>query len=51
MLSLEDKKLLDLLQKKFPLVPRPFAVLAEQAGLSEETVLKKVANRLVWYGA
>lgn len=44
MLSLEDKKLLDLLQKKFPLVPRPFAVLAEQAGLSEETVLKKVAE-------
>lgn len=36
-----DKRLLNLLQSAFPLVPRPFALLAERLGISEEEVLSR----------
>jgi DNA-binding Lrp family transcriptional regulator len=38
-LSELDKKLLNLLQGSFPLDPRPYARVAEQAGVSEDEVL------------
>jgi DNA-binding Lrp family transcriptional regulator len=38
-LSELDRKLLNLLQGSFPLVPRPYAGIAEQAGVSEQAVL------------
>ncbi len=37
-----QSRLLRLLQKDFPLVSRPFQVLAEEAGLSEEALLGRV---------
>ncbi len=43
-LSAADKQLLDRLQRSFPLVERPFAALAEQAGLSEAEVIQKVGT-------
>jgi siroheme decarboxylase len=41
-----DKRLLNLLQGSFPLVPRPFAAVAEAAGVSEEEVLRRT-QRLI----
>src|SRR5918996_3752823 len=41
-----DKQLLNLLQGSFPLDPRPFAAVAELAGLAEEEVLERVAYLL-----
>ena len=41
-LSDKDKKLIRLLQESLPLTARPYAALAEQAGLSESEVLEKV---------
>ena len=41
-----DKKLLNLLQGSFPLAPRPFAAVAEAAGVSEEEVLRRT-RRLI----
>lgn len=43
-LSPQDKRLLDLLQKEFPLVPQPFAVLGERVGLAESEVVAKVGR-------
>ena len=37
-------ELLSILQKRFPLVPKPFAVIAEELGLDEETVIKLIAE-------
>jgi glutamate-1-semialdehyde 2,1-aminomutase len=37
-----DRRLLDLLQRDFPLNARPFAALGERLGLSEEEVLARV---------
>jgi DNA-binding Lrp family transcriptional regulator len=41
-----DRKLLNLMQGSFPLDPRPFARVAEQAGVSEEQVLADVRRLL-----
>jgi len=37
-----DKKLLNILQKEFPLTERPFLAVAEKYGLSEEEVIDRV---------
>jgi siroheme decarboxylase len=37
-----DKRLLNLMQGSFPLQPRPYAAVAEEAGVSEEAVLARV---------
>jgi DNA-binding Lrp family transcriptional regulator len=41
-----DRLLLNLLQSKFPLEPRPFALVAEQAGMREDEVMGR-AQRLL----
>ncbi|ABZ84529.1 heme biosynthesis protein [Heliomicrobium modesticaldum Ice1] len=41
MLTEIDKKLIRLLQEDLPVVPRPFAALAEQVGLTEEDVIAR----------
>jgi siroheme decarboxylase len=41
-----DRKLLNLMQGSFPLDPRPFACVAEQAGVTEEQVLADVRRLL-----
>jgi len=43
-LDQEDKKLLNLLQRDFPLDERPFARLAEKLNVSEKEVLRRVAR-------
>jgi DNA-binding Lrp family transcriptional regulator len=37
-----DKKILNILQKEFPLVEQPFAVVAERCDISEEETLARV---------
>jgi DNA-binding Lrp family transcriptional regulator len=37
-----DKRLLDIIQTDFPLAPRPYAVLGERLGISEEEALARV---------
>jgi siroheme decarboxylase len=37
-----DKKILNILQKEFPLTERPFLAVAEKCGLSEEEVISRV---------
>ena len=39
-----DKKVIRLIQGDLPLDPRPFAVLAEKAGISEEDFVQRVAS-------
>ncbi len=39
-----DKKVIRLIQGDLPLDPRPFAVLAEKAGISEEEFVQRVAS-------
>ena len=41
-----DKRLLNLLQGSFPLAPRPFAHVAEAAGIAEEDVLSRTQRLL-----
>jgi siroheme decarboxylase len=41
-----DKRLLNALQSRFPLDPRPFAHVADAIGLSEEDVLERTARLL-----
>ena len=41
-----ERKLLNLMQGKFPLEPRPYAAVAEQAGIPEEQVLAIVQQLL-----
>ncbi|MBQ7585343.1 MAG: AsnC family transcriptional regulator [Desulfovibrionaceae bacterium] len=38
-----DQKILDLIQSDFPLVPRPYAKLAENLGVSEEEAFQHVS--------
>lgn len=37
-----DRRLLDDFQRDFPVTPRPFAILAEEVGLSEEEVVRRL---------
>ena len=37
-----DKKILNMLQKEFPLVERPYLVIADRLGISEDDVLARV---------
>ena len=37
-----DKKLLNLLQKEFPLEEEPFRLIGERCGISEDEVLARV---------
>lgn len=37
-----DRQLLDIIQTDFPLVPRPYAELAQRLGISEEQALERV---------
>lgn len=37
-----DRKLLDIIQTDFPLVPRPYAALAERLGITEEQAFARV---------
>jgi len=39
-----DRRLLDIIQTGFPLVPRPYAVLGGQLGISEEEALARVKS-------
>ena len=39
-----DRRLLDIIQTNFPLVPRPYAVLGDALGISEEEALERVRN-------
>ncbi len=41
-LDILDKRLLDIIQTDFPLVPRPYAVLGHRLGVSEEEALVRV---------
>jgi len=43
-LDATDRQLLDLLQGRFPLVPEPFAALAESAGIIEDECLDRIAS-------
>jgi Transcriptional regulators len=37
-----DKKILNILQKEFPLEERPFQIVAERCGLTEEEALSRI---------
>ena len=37
-----DKKILNILQKEFPLVEQPFCVVAEKCGISEDETISRV---------
>ena len=39
-----DKRLLDIIQTDFPLAPRPYAVLGERLGISEQEALDRVRD-------
>lgn len=39
-----DKKILNIIQKDFPVVAEPFKAVAEKAGLSEDDVLTRIAR-------
>jgi siroheme decarboxylase len=39
-----DKKLLNIIQKNFPLTTEPFQAIGEKAGISEEEALRRVAK-------
>ena len=41
-LDTTDRRILDLVQAEVPLVPRPFAALAERAGVDEEEVIHRI---------
>jgi siroheme decarboxylase len=41
-----DKRLLNLMQGSFPIAPRPYAHVAEQAGVTEEQVMARVSELL-----
>jgi DNA-binding Lrp family transcriptional regulator len=37
-----DKKILNIMQKEFPLTERPFQIVAEKCGISEEDALSRI---------
>src|SRR5512136_179296 len=39
-----DKKILNIIQKDFPVVAEPFKAVAEKLGLGEDDVLKRIKN-------
>lgn len=39
-----DKKILDIIQTDFPIAPRPYKIIGEKVGISEEEALNKVVN-------
>jgi len=39
-----DKQLLTMIQRDFPIAPRPFACLGKQLGISEDNVMTRIAN-------
>ncbi len=39
-----DKKILNIIQKNFPLTAQPFQVIAEKAGVSEDEALTRIAQ-------
>lgn len=39
-----DKKILNIIQKDFPIVAEPFKAVAEKIGISEDEVLKRIAR-------
>jgi DNA-binding Lrp family transcriptional regulator len=43
-LTSRDKKLIDALASSFPVVPRPFEVLAEQFDMDESTLIEWVTE-------
>jgi DNA-binding Lrp family transcriptional regulator len=44
LLDTSDRRILDLIQRGFPLVSRPFGVVAEQTGASESDVIERLAR-------
>jgi DNA-binding Lrp family transcriptional regulator len=42
----EDKRLLNMMQGRFPIEPRPYAVVARELGVSEESVLTRIQELL-----
>src|SRR6185437_1179295 len=41
-----DKRLLNLMQGKFPIAPRPYEAVAQEAGISEEHTIERVQHLL-----
>ena len=39
-----DKKILNIIQKNFPVVAEPFKAIAEKIGLNEDEVLRRIKN-------
>ena len=39
-----DKKILNIIQKDFPIVAEPFKAIAEKAGISEDEALERIAR-------
>ncbi|HYA15215.1 MAG TPA: AsnC family transcriptional regulator [Syntrophales bacterium] len=39
-----DKKILNIIQKEFPVVAEPFKAIAEKVGLNEDEVLRRIKN-------
>jgi DNA-binding Lrp family transcriptional regulator len=39
-----DKKILNIIQKDFPVVAEPFKAIAEKLGISEDEVLRRIKN-------
>jgi DNA-binding Lrp family transcriptional regulator len=39
-----DKKILNIIQKDFPIVAEPFTVIAEKVGISEDEVLERISR-------
>lgn len=39
-----DKKILDIIQTNFPLSPRPYKVIGDEVGISEQEALEQVLN-------
>ena len=43
-MELTDRKLLNVIQSKFPLVDRPYQDLGEELGISEQEVIDRLAD-------
>lgn len=44
MLDAVDRRILGMIQSSFPIAPRPYAVIGEAAGISEEEALERVRS-------